>query len=125
MGQKEEKKEKEKEEKKEKEKEEKKEEEEEEEKKLVHTDGGDQPKEVHEVLADLKIPLTKRTIGKSWQKNHMFRIQNQPQCAARDILIKTPDQQINIIQVSADHNVRVTSPLSSEALWFSSLLIAV
>ena len=122
MGQKQEKMEKEKEEKKEKEKEEKKEEEE---KKLVHTDGGDQPKEVHEVLADLKIPLTKRTIGKSWQKNHMFRIQNQPQCAARDILIKTPDQQINIIQVSADHNVRVTSPLSSEALWFSPLLIAV
>ena len=125
MGQKQEKMEKEKEEKKEKEKEEKKEEEEEEEKKLVHTDGGDQPKEVHEVLADLKIPLTKRTIGKSLQKNHMFRIQNQPQCATRDILIKTPDQQINIIQVSADHNVRVTSPLSSEALWFSSLLIAV
>ena len=89
----------------------------------MHTDGGDQPKEVHEVLADLKIPLTKRTIGKSWQKNHMFRIQNQPQCAARDILIKTPDQQINIILVSADHNVLVTSPLSSEALWFSSLLI--
>ena len=64
MGQKEEKKENEKEEKKEKEKEEKKEEEEE--KKLVHTDGGDQPKEVHEVLVDLKmrmsndIPLAKR-----------------------------------------------------------------
>ena len=97
----------------------------EEEKKLVHTDGGDQPKDIQEVLADLKIPLTKRTKGKSLQKNHMLRIQNQPQCAARDILIKTPGQQINIIQVSADHNVRVTSPLSSEALWFSSLLIAV
>ena len=112
MGQKEEKKEKEK-------------EEEEEEKKLAHTDGRDQLKVVQEVLADLEIPLTKTTIGKSLQKNHMFRIQNQPQCAARDILIKTPDQQINIIQVSSYHNVRVTSPLSSEALWFSSLLIAV